>query len=372
MHVFTDTLVMDAKPRMTADGYLVASPRAARIGIQDYLGREVGRPDLEIVRVYRPEEEVFNKDSLASFAHKPITVEHPSVLVDASNWKKYSAGQIGDEIARDGDFIRVPMMVADKSAIDAIEGGKVEISMGYTCDLDFTPGTTPTGEAFDAIQRNIRGNHLAIVDAARGGKQLRVIDYKPTTGINPMTHQVVIDGVSLQVADAATAQLIAKALKDADEKASDLDKKIKDMESELAELKKARDAENTTKDSVIADLQKKLADSTSPQALADAVAARTALVDSAKKLLSTVATDGKTDAEIRRAVVDAKLGEKAKAMDDAQISVAFDTLAAIDVPVDPFRKAVQDAKCNVNLNDADSAYAQMCADLANAHKKGRE
>ena len=51
MHVFTDTLVMDAKPRMTADGYLVASPRAARIGIQDYLGREVGRPDLEIAHV---------------------------------------------------------------------------------------------------------------------------------------------------------------------------------------------------------------------------------------------------------------------------------------------------------------------------------
>lgn len=376
MKVFTDALMMDAKPRLTADGYLVAMPRAARIGIQEYRGSEVGRPEMQVVRVYRPAEEVFHKDSLASFAHKPITVEHPPVLVDAGNWKKYAAGQIGDEIARDGDFIRVPMMVADKAAIDAIDSGKVELSMGYTCDLDFTPGISPTGEQYDAAQRNIRGNHLAIVDAARGGKQLRVIDYQPTKEGKTMTHQVVVDGVSLQVADAATAQLIAKALKDAedktvlsDKKMSDLDKKIADMEEELAALKKTKDAESTAKDSIIADLQKKLADSTSPQALADAVASRTALIDSAKKMLTNIVTDGKTDADVRRQVVDSKLGEKAKAMDDAQIQVAFDTLASVAVSVDPLRKAVIDSNGNHQTNDANTAYAEMCKELANAHKQ---
>jgi len=57
---------MDAKPRVTADGYMVAMPKAARIGMQDYMGSELGRPDLKVVRVYRPEEEVFNKDSWAA------------------------------------------------------------------------------------------------------------------------------------------------------------------------------------------------------------------------------------------------------------------------------------------------------------------
>lgn len=367
---------MDSKPRITVDGYLVAMPRAARVGIQEYLGTEVGLMDAKVVRVYRPEEEVFHKDSLGSFAHKPITIEHPPVLVDSDNWKKYASGQIGDEIARDGDFIRVPMMIADQKAIDAINNGKVELSMGYTCDLDFTPGTSPQGEQYDAVQRNIRGNHLAIVDAARGGKQLRVIDYNPTTGNNPMTHQVIVDGVSLQVADAATAQLITKKLKDAaeaaesaDAKVSDLDKKIKDMEGELAELKKAREAENATKDSVIADLQKKIADASSPQALADAVAARTSLVDSAKKMLPSVVVDGKTDVEIRRQVVDSKLGEKSKAMDDAQVSVAFDTLAAIGVAVDPYRQTVIDNGSNSHLNDSQKAYEEMLAGLRNAHKR---
>ncbi|MDT9702463.1 DUF2213 domain-containing protein, partial [Streptomyces sp. P17] len=87
--------------------------RVARTGIQQYLGSEVGRPDLEVVTVYRPESEVFKADSMASFAHRPITDDHPDEAVTADNWKDYSVGQTGEEIKRDGDFLRVPMMVAD-------------------------------------------------------------------------------------------------------------------------------------------------------------------------------------------------------------------------------------------------------------------
>jgi hypothetical protein len=330
------------------------------------MGAELGRPDLKVVRVYRPEEEVFNKDSLGSFAHKPITIEHPPVLVDAGNWKKYASGQIGDEIARDGDFIRVPMMIADQKAIDAISNGKVELSMGYTCDIEFIDGTTPDGHPYNAVQRNIRGNHLAIVDAARGGSQLRVIDYKPTQETNTMTHQVIVDGVSLQVADAATAQLIAKALKDAEaevEKATTdkdaLDKKIEDMEAELAELKKQRDADKTTNDSIVADLKAKLADAQSPAAIDAAVKARALVIDSAKKVLAAVVVDGKSDEEIRRQVVDAKLGDAAKDWDAGQINASFTALCAAGVAVDPYRKAVADGSNNQNV----SAYDQYVANL---------
>lgn len=363
--IFTDSLIMDAKPRVTADGYMVAMPKAARIGMQDYMGSELGRPDLKIVSVYRPEEEVFNKDSLGSFAHKPITIEHPPVLVDAGNWKKYASGQIGDEIARDGDFIRVPMMIADQKAIDAISAGKVELSMGYTCDIEFVDGTTPDGQTYNAVQRNIRGNHLAIVDAARGGSQLRVIDYKPKE-TNTMTHQVIVDGVSLQVADAATAQLIAKALKDAEaevEKATtdkdSLDKKIADMEVELSELKKQRDADKTTNDSIIADLKTKLADAQSPAAIDNAVKARAVVIDSAKKVLPDVVVDGKSDDEIRSQVVSAKLGDAAKDWDAKQISASFASLCAAGVSVDPYRKAIADGVTNTSV----SAYDQYVADL---------
>lgn len=356
---------MDAKPRVTADGYMVAMPKAARIGMQDYAGAELGRPDLKVVRVYRPEEEVFNKDSLSSFAHKPITIEHPPVLVDAGNWKKYASGQIGDEIARDGDFIRVPMMIADQKAIDAINAGKVELSMGYTCDIEFIDGVAPDGQSYNAVQRNIRGNHLAIVDSARGGPQLRVIDYNSTQE-KTMTHQVIVDGVSLQVADAATAQLIAKALKDAEEELKEmtedkenLDEKIKAMEDELSELKKQRDADKTTNDSIVADLKTKLADAQSPAAIDAAVKARAAVIDSAKKVLSSVVIDGKSDEEIKRQVVDAKLGDAAKDWDAGQINASFTALCAAGMSVDSYRQGVKDSGSQPGL----TPYQEYVASL---------
>ena len=160
----------------TADQYLAADARIARVGIQTYSGREVGKPHLGTVRIYRAPSEVFAPASMASAAHKPITLDHPADNVDASRWKETAVGWTGDTIRQDGNFIRVPMMVADAGAIAAIDSGKRELSAGYTCDLDWTAGTTPEGEAYDARQVGIRINHVAIVPAGRAGSQCRIGD----------------------------------------------------------------------------------------------------------------------------------------------------------------------------------------------------
>lgn len=173
-HYFTDLrLEMDdkAQVRETGDGYLVAMPRVARTGIQLYLGSEVGVKDKQIVRIYRPEAEVFAQDSLASYAGKPMTDNHPPKMVDASNWKQFSAGQIGNDILRDGEWVRVPMIMMDTGLIAKFKAGKKQISMGYTCDIDMTAGTTSDGQAYDGIQKNLRMNHGAIVTAARAGNK---------------------------------------------------------------------------------------------------------------------------------------------------------------------------------------------------------
>jgi hypothetical protein len=166
----------DAGIRLTADGYLGAQPRVARSGIQVYSGAECGRPHMAQVRVYRPESEVFRADTLRSFAHRPITNDHPPELIDASNWKKYAIGQTGDEVLRDGDFIRVPMLIMDAAAIKAVQGGKSQLSAGYVVELVWGSGTTPRGEKYDARQTTIRANHIAICRSARGGSQLRLGD----------------------------------------------------------------------------------------------------------------------------------------------------------------------------------------------------
>lgn len=175
MHLH-DKLTIDAK-RRTRDGYLTVNARVARAGnVQLYAGTEVGRPEMGVVKVYRPADEVFSADTMESFAHRPVTLGHPAASVSAANWKDVATGWSDGEVARDGDFIRVSMLLADAGAIAAVEGGTRELSMGYDCLLEWTTGVTSAGEAYDAIQRNIRSNHIAIVPAARGGPELRIGD----------------------------------------------------------------------------------------------------------------------------------------------------------------------------------------------------
>ena len=162
--------------RLTSDGFLIADAKAVRSGIQLYRGSEVGKADMETVRVYRPPEEVFAADSLQSFSHAPVTMDHPAEAVTADNWKRLAVGETSGEVVRDGEWLRIPLIVKDKTAILAIQSGKRELSAGYTCTLDWTPGTTPDGETYDAVQRGIKINHLAVVDEARAGADARIGD----------------------------------------------------------------------------------------------------------------------------------------------------------------------------------------------------
>ena len=202
------TLELDDAARATVieGGYLRAKPRIARTGIQIYHGRECGRADMEKVRVYRPQDAVFGSDAVKTYTHLPVTLDHPGVTVDASNWKQFAVGETGDEVLRDGEAVRVPMMLRDAAAIRAIRDGKKQISVGYSCDVEWCDGITPDGQKYDAIQKNIRGNHVAIVSTARGGPELTFGD---DTGDRTMAdyRTVMIDGISCQV-DATASALI--------------------------------------------------------------------------------------------------------------------------------------------------------------------
>ncbi|OBR70619.1 hypothetical protein A7D35_20370 [Xanthomonas arboricola] len=172
--IFTDRITVGAA-RRTADGYLVADAKVARTGVQEYMGHELGRPDLPVVRVYRPADEVFSDATLRSFAHRPMTLEHPRQgQVDASNWKQLAIGHTGSEVVRDGDFVRVPLVLMDSAAITAYESGKRELSMGYSAEIHFEAGTAPDGQHYDAVQRKIANNHCALTDTARGGRELHI------------------------------------------------------------------------------------------------------------------------------------------------------------------------------------------------------
>jgi uncharacterized protein len=160
--------------RITADGFLVANVRFARTGIQTYGGFELDRRDLAVVGVYRPAAEVFSAAAMRSFAHRPVTLGHPADGVSASSWRQHSIGSMGENITRDGDFVRGTVIVQDAAAIEMIKNGTRELSAGYNCDVHWEAGMAPDGQAYQAVQRSIRGNHVAIVDRARAGAACRI------------------------------------------------------------------------------------------------------------------------------------------------------------------------------------------------------
>ena len=176
---FADKLTFD-KPRTTADGFLAVRALASRTGIYDYLGREVDPAGNtfaadQIVKVYRPESEVFAHDSVASFLMKPVTNDHPSTPVTAENWRDYAKGVVGKAL-RDGDHLAFDLVIMDKATIDDVASGKRALSCGYSSEIDMTPGYAPDGQRYDAAMSRIRGNHCAVVSSARGGPQCRIAD----------------------------------------------------------------------------------------------------------------------------------------------------------------------------------------------------
>ena len=132
-----------------------------RTGVLNYR-----RGDGTVRRELRLPEEVFHADSLSSLRGAPVTVGHPMEiggLLDAGTYRKFSVGHT-EEARQDGDSLVAAMLVVqDGKTGDAIDRGELtEVSLGYQCRMDETPGVW-NGQPYDAIQRGIRYNHVALL-----------------------------------------------------------------------------------------------------------------------------------------------------------------------------------------------------------------
>lgn len=213
----------------TDEGFLRVPGKVARTGIQQYLACELGLagdPN-RIINVYRPEEEVFAEDSLASFDGVDITLQHPSALVNSENYSTVSKGVVrGSGVRTDDNFVQCSLLIKAKDTVDAVLNGTCELSAGYTATYDDTPGTTPDGEQYHYRQTNIRINHVAVVDRARAGSTARIFD----SGEKAM-HQITTDtGRVLEVADAAVADAFDR-----------LNKRVNDAEAATAKAQATND-----------------------------------------------------------------------------------------------------------------------------------
>lgn len=363
--IFTDSIPVSGV-RRTADGYLVAEAYVARTGIQDYLGTEIdpnnehGLRDLPIVRVYRPESSVFHKDAMNSYAYRPMTNDHPGGDgVNSKNWKDVAVGNTGGEVIRDGQRVKVPLVLMDAKAISDFEAGKRQLSMGYGAEIIFQDGVTPDGEPFHVSLGPMSMNHLSLVYSARAGEEFRIGDSKqPTpTGGHDMAdalRKLLVDGLTIEVTEQG-AQAIEK-----------LNGKLADAATATQALSDSHSAAMAVKDAALSKLQAEL-DDAKTKILDDAqidarVKERADLIGTAKTIADGDYT-GKTVAEIRKAAVHAKLGDAAiTGKDDAYIAVRFDILAE-DAAKDPVRQHLIQKDGKPVVNAATDARAKMLADF---------
>lgn len=327
--------------KMTDEGYLIAPGNLARTGVQEYRAFELGLDadgmnPMKVIRLHRPAEEVFNPTSMASFESKPITIEHPKEAVTADNWSELAKGEVRD-VTRSGDLMTGTLLIKAKDAIDALQEGKVQLSNGYTFELDMTPGQTADGRTYDGVQRNIRGNHVALVDAARCGSACRIADSQHQSKGRTMPdakRKVTVDGIPLEVED--TAAGVIETLAKQRNEARDALAALQPTAAKAAELQTALDKAN-------ADIELLKKDVITPAARDAMVADWSAMLATAKRLVPEITTDGKTCHAIRReviatvsgkdatakAVADAVLAGKAlDAADEEQVRATFNALAA--------------------------------------------
>jgi hypothetical protein len=167
---------------------------------------------------------------MASLSGLPITNNHPDTLISPENVSDFIVGSASTTPKRifapvQGDseeYVQQRLTIWDEDVIELIQNKeKTQLSLGYSCELDFTPGTYK-GENYDAIQKNIRVNHGSLVQRGRAGPSCRVMMDGVETVVNcdgiteleninerkePVVKNFTFDGKSFEVEDSVHSLL---------------------------------------------------------------------------------------------------------------------------------------------------------------------
>ncbi len=173
----SDRISVPTERTITDAGQMHVPCKFARTGTQLYTAGQLGLIDVDpkkVVTVYRDEADVFDEGSMETFRSAPVTIGHPlndageKISLTANNSKDLQVGMLEGMPVRDEDTLGGVLVLTAQAAIDALEDGTQELSAGYICDIEDVDGKY--------YQRNIRANHIAIVDRGRAGSSCRISD----------------------------------------------------------------------------------------------------------------------------------------------------------------------------------------------------
>lgn len=167
------------------NGYIeIEANPISKVGVFPYLGREIDQDGVmgldpnKVYYIYRPEEELSDPECIDSFKLIPWIIEHEMLGKEDGLTlpeKKGIHGVTGEKVFFEDGYLKANLRAFTKKLDDVIENDKKELSMGYRCRYDMTPGFF-NGTQYDGVQRELRGNHLAAVPEGRSGKDVSVLD----------------------------------------------------------------------------------------------------------------------------------------------------------------------------------------------------
>lgn len=297
------------KPTYTEDGFLQVRAPLTNIGVFTYL-----TADGTVQRELRTPEQVLDAASYNTLHGVPLTIDHPADKVTPENAKALSVGSISG-ISTDSYRVYADITITDKEAIEAVKNGKRALSCGYTCDTEQKQGVW-MGVEYDAIQTNIKYNHVALVDRGRAGDDARIRfdsfdavltkdlgkerrDQQPKE--DKHMNKIRLDGVKgtfnadEEVVD--YIETLTKQLAEAEARVSEL---TKELETEVAKAKAEADAQKETKEGLEQELKELKAEI--PALVAEAVKEQTELVEEASKADVEIKAD-MTAKDLKTAIV---------------------------------------------------------------------
>jgi hypothetical protein len=303
------------RPVRTPQGFLRVPAFLTRAGVLEYK-----RADGTTVRELRHPDEVFRPDSLESLSAAPLTDLHPKEMVNPKNVRTLRVGHVGEAVRQDGQRVAATVTIEDEQMIAAVErGDRREISCGYACVVDATPGEWD-GERYDAVQRDIVYNHAALGPRnwGRAGSEvaLRLDSGDAMTasalGAPPEWRNDGPSDPGEVDMDLATFRVDGFDVQAPKQWAQVIEKGLKQRDDALAERTKERDTAQGRADAAekeVKDLKEKLAAAEDPKRLDQAVNTRMALLEQARKVLPA---EHKFDGQSTRQVQEAAL----KRLDD--------------------------------------------------------
>lgn len=158
--------------------WLIEGNPVSREGVFPYLGKTIS-PRLEpnkVYQVYRPYSELSSPETLKSFDGIPFIEDHEMLGDGFTSTDLRTPQGVLMNTRADSGMIVGDLKIFSDSMKESIRSGKKELSLGYKCNYRLEPGVW-NGQHYDAVQTDLRGNHIALVDKGRMGSAVRVYDW---------------------------------------------------------------------------------------------------------------------------------------------------------------------------------------------------